>query len=883
MTVTDPSGTVCVLTSSANMGFDATVTASGETSTSVNRVCVSKSATNALAVTRYVGSVEVETSTYAFPGTISNPTDQFSQVEVTNNQDVTSRMQFYDKKLLYSYEIGDENTMFVNNEFAGNVQIHSVLNNDSNIFAAGVQTIRDGEKMAREDTSSVYCWKNTKTLTTDAGLNGLYTLSGWIKLTSDQSASDTIPMEVAESTNTHHLLFSLPKPPVNQWTYFAVGVPYSYATMYAFISKSFGTIETKDFRYVFQAAAAFGGSSVAHMAVSEDVLIYPSGNSFIYIPLREATFTHGSLALASNGIVYFEDLLKYKVNQVKNNPGEFYYNKGKNVAVYNPATPIMVADAAGNSVELNNCYLGKRQYSSGDMTTMRIYSNNANGLTCDLLNENGATISGQMMDNNLDITCVFDAKTTTSYVRDKDLVLSEQVATALNPIDPTSYTVLYSRSTSYDEANSKITATDEFDKTTVYTLDPIWGTVQSISLPDGSVVSDEYDTDHCILQKRIFGNADGRSNTLTYAGGNLSSLQTGSLGYTFGYTEGKLTAVSKNSVSVEEHTHTPTRTDSYYPSQSGVLHSTTALFDKYGRLASIPGVLTNTYDLLPDGNTLVGVDNGSSLLATTTDEMCSETAKFAYNEKNQLSSKTVVQVANQASEISQETFVYDDFNRMTGDTFVYNKTTGKQVSAQIEYLPTASNPANDSRVSKYTFDPPGVSNAVTENTFDDFKRLVSKKYTLGGNVINRSYTYNNSRVTKCVDKSTVYYIGTNDYTYDAMGRIKTDNHSGKYAPSNYRSYEYDEYGQLQRENNQGLAKTFMYEYNGIGNLTAIKEYALSLSTTPAGTPVTTTFGYTDDRLTSFGGTTISYNAMGCPTSYDGKIATWAEGKLSRLS
>ena len=184
---------------------------------------------------------------------------------------------------------------------------------------------------------------------------------------------------------------------------------------------------------------------------------------------------------------------------------------------------------------------------------------------------------------------------------------------------------------------------------------------------------------------------------------------------------------------------------------------------------------------------------------------------------------------------------------------------------------------------KYRFDPPGVSSAVTENTFDDFKRLVGKKYTLGGNVIDRSYDYNNSRVIKCVDKSTVYYIGTNDYTYDTMGRIKTDSYSGKYAPGNYRTYEYDEYGQLKRENNQGLAKTYMYEYNDIGNLTAIKEYALSLSTTPAGTPVTTTFGYTDDRLTSFGGTTISNNAMGCPTSYDGKTATWSKGKLSRLS
>ena len=37
------------------------------------------------------------------------------------------------------------------------------------------------------------------------------------------------------------------------------------------------------------------------------------------------------------------------------------------------------------------------------------------------------------------------------------------------------------------------------------------------------------------------------------------------------------------------------------------------------------------------------------------------------------------------------------------------------------------------------------------------------------------------------------------------------------------------------------------------------------------------------RLTSFAGTTIGYNTMGCPTTYEGKTATWSKGKLSRLS
>lgn len=46
--------------------------------------------------------------------------------------------------------------------------------------------------------------------------------------------------------------------------------------------------------------------------------------------------------------------------------------------------------------------------------------------------------------------------------------------------------------------------------------------------------------------------------------------------------------------------------------------------------------------------------------------------------------------------------------------------------------------------------------------------------------------------------------------------------------------------------------------------------------------MTTGFGYTVDQLTTFGGATIGYNTMGCPTTYEGKNLTWAKGKLSRM-
>ena len=45
------------------------------------------------------------------------------------------------------------------------------------------------------------------------------------------------------------------------------------------------------------------------------------------------------------------------------------------------------------------------------------------------------------------------------------------------------------------------------------------------------------------------------------------------------------------------------------------------------------------------------------------------------------------------------------------------------------------------------------------------------------------------------------------------------------------------------------------------------------------------FGYDTtypDRLTSCGGASVSYNAMGCPTKYDGYTVSWTRGKLAKL-
>ena len=100
-------------------------------------------------------------------------------------------------------------------------------------------------------------------------------------------------------------------------------------------------------------------------------------------------------------------------------------------------------------------------------------------------------------------------------------------------------------------------------------------------------------------------------------------------------------------------------------------------------------------------------------------------------------------------------------------------------------------------------------------------------------------------------------------------------------------YIYDSFGQLIRENNKSLDKTFVYEYNEIGNITAAKTYAYTTGDIGNLAPESTdTYSYDTthkDRLSAFNGSQISYNTTGCPSSYQGVAWSWKNGRLDTIS
>lgn len=109
------------------------------------------------------------------------------------------------------------------------------------------------------------------------------------------------------------------------------------------------------------------------------------------------------------------------------------------------------------------------------------------------------------------------------------------------------------------------------------------------------------------------------------------------------------------------------------------------------------------------------------------------------------------------------------------------------------------------------------------------------------------------------------------YTYDGNGnitRIYTIDNSEIVNPetATLASYVYDEAGQLVRENNAVLGKTFKYSYDKGGNIISRKEYEFSEGT--LGEPTaSSTFAYDavwKDKLSSFDNTEITYDEIGNP-------------------
>ncbi|MBR4970771.1 MAG: hypothetical protein IKY58_03255, partial [Paludibacteraceae bacterium] len=657
-----------LLFSNDNFTAIATATENSQTITYSTEIERPINSLNTLKIYNLIGDNVVDESSYEFsdaiidyPNTVLDYITKHKQVDLTNKTGVTTRVQYQDRKPLYSYEVSS------NGEYIkGDVNIYNTVDNldDSNSYG----TIkRDSGYQMYVTNESTKMWEFNACDYYDSRSEGYYLLTGWIKSTDNFVSS---PICISRGGGHYDIEFKPDVVPYKQWKFFAYKFYYD-ANFIKVFPESAGFVDLKDLRINYIPTHVIDANNNERIAISENVLIYHGGTEYDYIPIDNATVTCSAGDINDTDRIYFDDILKFKLNKRKGkHAGEVYYNRAKNI-LYASSNEINVL-YNDNLCDISNFYLGNRRYTERGVFTSIIKDDTNNFLVCEVIDANNMVVSSQVIDNYLDVTQENIDGITTSYTRQHDLVLSKSI----NDIITTN--ISYG---SNEDGDPTITYIDDRDNATVYTLDPYWGEIVSINLPDGQIITDEYDNDFCAKVKRSF-DSNGRSNIFEYFGGNLSRVQNGGISFDFGYTNGDLTSVKKNNALIEEYDVSDTQVNGYYPSKSTPTYLDKASYDKYGRLTNLEGRISNTYKLCSSSGEYINLSNGSSVLAESSDLITNKTTKYAYD--NDRVSKAEV-FNSSGTKLSEEIFSYDSIGRLKNDTYVYDVSNGKRVSSAITY------------------------------------------------------------------------------------------------------------------------------------------------------------------------------------------------------
>ena len=194
--------------------------------------------------------------------------------------------------------------------------------------------------------------------------------------------------------------------------------------------------------------------------------------------------------------------------------------------------------------------------------------------------------------------------------------------------------------------------------------------------------------------------------------------------------------------------------------------------------------------------------------------------------------------------------------------------------------------SKDNLASKYTY----PSGKTTTYTYDGLMRRIKALTNTSVN-IDHQYAYLASARGNTVKSTKIgwEHIGNYiyGYTYDANGNItKITRRDKTVANSAYepqQQFAYDELNQLIRADDLAKNRTEVYTYDNGGNILSTTVYPLTWGSLSGVTATdTTTYTYGDsnwkDKLTAYGDTPITYDAIGNPLTYRGYTLTWQNGR-----
>ena len=841
---------------------------------------------------------ETWSSIYDFPN-LNYPDHSYNQVDITDYYGVKKRVQYLKNKPQFSYEIGENDVEFIpyifTSVYPSSVDILSTDEGTSQTSVVGTQGLINGVKMT-ESLALPNGFETTLSDDFNSPTKGWYLLTGWamkeVEDASDSENADQCEIVIAHTIDNQQKL-SLDLTPVNKWKYFST-VIYCYSNEIKVRPDGDLTLHLKDLR-------------LTRVANSEETN-YLFTSSYGLMPFNDLGQDHDSfIPLSECGFyindeliddVYYDDVLKYRINRRNEvHPLEFYSEKVSRIVpigLDNQITVKYIKDNTSMSFNLDSCYLGQRILSLANETIYQYLVHDADDtfLAFKTVKEGGDVISYQKLDSHYNTVMTEKDSVNTYYdISDTGLLTAESVRITLAE-------QLYSRTYAYSadgNENPTLTVTDEFNAQTVYTYDAVWGRPISVTLPDGTVVTDVYDDSMRALLGRTVGGTGGRTNQLGYTDGLLSAMQTGDLSYSFAYTNDKLTGVSRQGVSIEEYEHTMYQTSAYYPSKTNKSYGITENYDKYGRLLSVDGVVSNAYGTLTSLSDMSASDitltpdteivNSSSVLATSEDLVANETNAYQYYANNkQVAVRTVTNSTDNSVKCT-ETFTYDNENRLASHATQHNTPTVFSVKGTVNYVSHISAIDTTSKVGEYNY---YINNSLasrTVNYYDIYDRKEGKTVYFANGCLNFGYEFNKTRVSRCFNTimaDNEIVLPEIEYQYDPLGRIVREINSN-YAFAT--DYTYDTYGQLVREDNPIYGNTFTYSYDTYGNITQVRRYSYNQGSLEGQnfTVFPYVYGATaKDRLTSYNGNTISYNNYGYVSSYKGENYSWKRGRLAAI-
>lgn len=183
----------------------------------------------------------------------------------------------------------------------------------------------------------------------------------------------------------------------------------------------------------------------------------------------------------------------------------------------------------------------------------------------------------------------------------------------------------------------------------------------------------------------------------------------------------------------------------------------------------------------------------------------------------------------------------------------------------------------------YTYDDDGrevqtsLRGFTRSTTYDALGRISKQSWNTPAFTTSYTYASSSNGSKSSMIQTMKNGNDTLSYTYDTNGNIKkiTDTTGST-------TYIYDELDQLIRENNHTLDKTITYLYDIGGNLVSRKEYAYTTAATlPTVPEKEETYSYDSkwkDKLIGINGKTLTYDAIGNLTSYDGTTYSWNMGR-----